>query len=141
MNLLDGVVDDGHIRFTGSNARFPVSPDLGVTTGDRVRIGVRPSEMEVDRDQRSTGEWLRLPGRVVLAERLGRQVELDIEVGDDHLIVVEDSDHAPGEGEDVTVRVPLSNVHVFAAAAEGKDSARLGSAAGRVLAPLPEEAR
>jgi multiple sugar transport system ATP-binding protein len=141
MNLLDGVVDDGQIRLAGGSAHFPVSTDLAVSTADRVRIGLRPSEMEVDRGQRPTGDWLRLEGRVILAERLGRQVELDVEVGDDHLIVVEDSDHAPREGDNVTVQVHLANVHVFAAAAEGEDSARLGSAVGRVPAPLPEETR
>jgi hypothetical protein len=68
-------------------------------------------------------------------------VELDILVGDDHLIVVEDSDHAPAEGEQVTVQVHLPNVHVFAAGGEGEHTARIGSATGRVAAAMPEEAR
>lgn len=141
MNLLDGVVEDGEIRFAGGTARFRVPSDLDVAGGDRVRLGLRPSELEVDRDHRDGPDWLRLPGRVVLAERLGRQVELDVAVGDDHVIVVEDSDRAPREGDEVTVQVHLPNVHVFASAAEGEDSPRLGSAVGRVSAPLPEEAR
>lgn len=141
MNLLEGVVEDGEIRFAGGTGRFRAPSDLGVTAGDRVRLGLRPSELEVDRGHRDGPDWLRLPGRVVLAERLGRQVELDVAVGDDHVIVVEDSDRAPREGDEVTVQVHLPNVHVFASAAEGEDSSRLGSAVGRVSAPLPEEAR
>ena len=86
-------------------------------------------------------EWLQLPGRVVLAERLGRQVELDVGVGDEQLIVVEDSDHSPPEGTEVTVQIHLPNVHIFASGEEGEDTARLGSATGRHPAALTEEAR
>jgi ABC-type sugar transport system ATPase subunit len=141
MNLLDGDVEDGEVRFAGGAGRFPVPRDLDLTAGQKVRLGLRPSELEVDRGHRSSDDWLRVPGRVVLAERLGRQVELDILVGDDHLIVVEDSDHAPAEGEQVTVQVHLPNVHVFAAGGEGEHTARIGSATGRVAAAMPEEAR
>ena len=140
MNLLDGEVSGGRVRFCGGVATFPVPADLDLADGQQVRLGLRPSEIEVDRGHRSTGDWLELPGRVVLAERLGRQVELDIHVGGEQVIVVEDSDHAPAEGSDVTVQIHLPNVHLFASGEVGADTPRIGSATGRGAAALPEEA-
>jgi ABC-type sugar transport system ATPase subunit len=142
INLVDARVEGGNIVFADGRGRFPAPADLGLEEGRRLRLGLRPSELEVDRDHRqSAGEWLQLPGRVVLAERLGRQVELDVHVGGEQLIVVEDSDHAPAEGEEVTVQIHLPNVHIFDSGEDGEDTARLGSATGRHSAALPEEAR
>jgi multiple sugar transport system ATP-binding protein len=140
MNLLDGQVMDGDIRFCGGVASFPAPPDLNLAEGQHVRLGLRPSEIEVDRQARSGEGWLQLPGKVVLAERLGRQVELDIHVGGEPVIVVEDSDHAPPEDSDVTVQIHLPNVHVFASGDPRSNTPRLGSATGRGAAALPEEA-
>ena len=141
INLVDGRVERGTVVFAGGVGHFPLPSDLQLPDGEAVRLGLRPSEMEVDRGHRDDREWLQLPGRVVLAERLGRQVELDVEVGTQQLIVVEDSDHSPPEGTEVTVQIHLPNVHVFAVGEEGSDTARLGSATGRHPAALPEEAR
>ena len=141
INLVDARVERGDVVFAGGAGRFPLPADLRLGDQERVRLGLRPSEMEVDRGHRDEGEWLQLPGRVVLAERLGRQVELDVGVGDEQLIVVEDSDHSPPEGTEVTVQIHLPNVHIFASGEEGADTARLGSATGRHSAALPEEAR
>lgn len=141
MNLLPGVVDRGRVRFLGGAGEFAAPADLGLRDGQRVTLGVRPSELELDRGHRDhgSGRYLQLRGRVALAERLGRQVELDVHVGDGDLIVVEDSDHAAPEGAEVTVQIDLANVHVFDA--EDPDAApRLGSAVGRHAAPRPEEA-
>ena len=144
MNLLSGVVENGEVRFVGGAASFTVPQDLQVSSGQRVQLGLRPSEIEVDRGHRDSSEWLRISGRVLLAERLGRHVELDITVGkDERLIVVEDSDHAPEEGTQVTVQIHLPNVHVFAAAADdttdASDAPRLGSAVGRRAADAPHQ--
>jgi multiple sugar transport system ATP-binding protein len=141
INLVDARVERGTVVFAGGVGHFPLPSDLQLPDGEAVRLGLRPSEMEVDRGHRDDREWLQLPGRVVLAERLGRQVELDVEVGTQQLIVVEDSDHSPPEGTEVTVQIHLPNVHVFAVGEEGSDTARLGSATGRHPAALPEEAR
>lgn len=140
MNLVDAVVRDGQVRFAGGAASFPAPRELGLSEGQEVRLGLRPSEIEVDRGHRASADWLQLPGKVVLAERLGRQVELDVHVDDQPLIIVEDSDHAPAEGGDVTVQIHLPNVHIFASSEDGTDSPRLGSATGRRAAALPEEA-
>lgn len=140
INLVDAVVRGGQVAFAGGAGSFPTPPGADLAEGQPVRLGLRPSEIEVDRGHRTGDGWLRLPGRVVLAERLGRQVELDIRVGEQQLIVVEDSDHTPPEGSDVTVQVHLPNVHLFAGGDAGEDSPRIGAAIGRASAALPEEA-
>jgi multiple sugar transport system ATP-binding protein len=141
MNLVPARAERGDVVFAGGAGRFPWPADLGLPDGKQVTLGLRPSEMEVDRGHRDDREWLQLPGRVLLAERLGRQVELDVRVGDEQMIVVEDSDHAPPEGTEVTVQIHLPNVHIFAGGEEGVDAPRLGSATGRHSTALPEEAR
>jgi len=87
-------------------------------------------------------DWLDIPGTVLLSERLGRHVELDVEAGSDQLIAVSGSDHAPHEGDAVTLQIHLPNVHIFAAAdTADADSARIGSATGDRPKTQPQEAR
>lgn len=148
INLIPAVLRGGEIALAGG-ASFRVPSGLRVSDGQSVQVGLRPSEIEVDRGHRDGSDWLRLTGRVVLVERLGRHVELDLEIGEgQRLIVVEDSDHAPQEGAQVVVQIHLANVHVFAADAPGTDhpdagdqpapdAVRLGSALPRRSASAP----
>lgn len=131
MNLIDAVVDDGEIRFGSGAAAFPVPAELGLQRGQRVRLGLRPRELVVGGDEAGP-DWLEIPGTVLLSERLGRHVELDVEAGGDQLIAVAASDQAPAEGEPTTLRVHLPNVHIFESpAGDGdEDTRRIGSATG-----------
>lgn len=140
MNLLDAVVTEGQVWACDGHVTFPAPRELALAEGRQVRVGLRPSEIEVDRGHRDGEGLLRIPGTVGLVERLGRMVELGVDVGDEHLIVVEDSDHAPEEGVTVTMQIQLVNVHIFEASPEGETSRRLGSALGRTPAAAPEEA-
>jgi multiple sugar transport system ATP-binding protein len=70
-----------------------------------------------------------VPGRVRLAERLGRLVELSVDIGGAELIVLCASERAAAEGEQVRLAVPLDLVHVFAGGGPGEEGARLGAAA------------
>lgn len=64
-----------------------------------------------------------------------------MEVGDDSIIAIVNGDHAPSEGDSVTVLVHLPNLHVFAGGGPDEDTIRLGSALGRNrAAALPEAA-
>jgi multiple sugar transport system ATP-binding protein len=96
-----------------------------------VLVGVRPRDLHLaSREQGgagpAAGEGLTVTGTVALAERLGRSVELSVDVSGDTLIVVS-SDQRPAEGDTVTVAASGDNVHLFAAGAEDADSPRLGS--------------
>lgn len=119
INILDGVVDDGRITLGEGNLDVAVPQDVRVQRGDRVRVGLRPSDIHV-----TSGEGS-LRGRVLLAERLGRNIELTVDVGGAQLIVLTSGRHGVGEGDDVTMTIADGDVHVFAAG-EG-DTRRLSS--------------
>jgi ABC-type sugar transport system ATPase subunit len=123
INILDGVVDDGRIRLGGSGSSEKLSvavpADAEVARGDRVRVGLRPSDIHV-----TSGEGS-LHGRVILAERLGRNIELTVDVGGAQLIVLTSGRHGVGEGDNVTMKIADSDVHVFGTG-EG-DTARLST--------------
>jgi multiple sugar transport system ATP-binding protein len=108
INLLDGVVDDGRIRFGDGSLDVAIPAEAAVDRGDRVRVGLRPSDIHV-----TSGEGS-LRGRVLLAERLGRNIELTVDCGGTQLIVLTSGRHGVGEGDNVTMRVADSDVHVFA---------------------------
>ncbi|CAN5757448.1 ABC transporter ATP-binding protein [soil metagenome] len=120
INILDGLVDDGRITLgERGNLDVPVPAGVEVNRGDRVRVGLRPSDIHV-----TSGEGS-LHGRVLLAERLGRNIELTVDVGGAQLIVLTSGRHGVGEGDTVTMKIADSDVHVFAPG-DG-DTARLGS--------------
>jgi multiple sugar transport system ATP-binding protein len=128
INILDGVVDDGRIRLrsttmrarnepeeesatsvTGGSLDVAIPADAAVDRGDRVRVGLRPCDIHV-----TSGEGS-LRGRVLLAERLGRNIELTVDLGETQLIVLTSGRHGVGEGDNVTMKIADSDVHVFAA--------------------------
>jgi hypothetical protein len=53
-------------------------------------------------------------GRVTLAERLGRNIELTVDVGGAQLIVLASGREGVDEGSEVSMSVADSDVHVFA---------------------------
>ncbi len=131
INVVDAVVANGRISALAGAVDIP-KPE-GLPEG-KVRLGLRPSEL-VPGAHDAGG--LQIKGTVRIAERLGRDIELDVTVGDGHLIVVTDSSKAVPEGHDVVLSIDVSHIHVFAGAEPGEDTARLGSAAK--INPVTEE--
>ncbi|MGY1591876.1 ABC transporter ATP-binding protein [Geodermatophilus sp. SYSU D00708] len=127
INVIDAVVEDGRIRAAGGAIDLAVPP-LDLAAGQRVRLGIRPRDVEVVRSGRGGPGWLRMSGRIRLAERLGRQLELDVRVGDVDLIAVDSAVQHVDEGQDVTLQVPLEHVHLFADGPAGEETRRLGGA-------------
>ena len=120
INILDGVVEDGRIRLgDGGKLSVALPSGVGADRGDRVRVGLRPSDIHIVSGEGS------LRGRVLLAERLGRNIELTVDVGGAQLIVLSSGRHGVGEGDDVTMKIADDDVHVFAAG-DG-DTPRLSS--------------
>jgi multiple sugar transport system ATP-binding protein len=101
--------------------------------GASVRLGIRPRDLDVLTGP-EPADRLVLRGRVTLAERLGRLVELSVDVAGEAVIAVTD-DQRVREGDQVGLAVDWTKVHVFASGEPGTDTARLGSAA-----PLATEA-
>jgi multiple sugar transport system ATP-binding protein len=126
INLLDGDVEDGRIRLGGGAFDVPVPAGVDVRGGDRVRVGLRPCDIHVVTDTGQGGaSAARLAGTVTLAERLGRNVELTVDMGGEQLIVLSSGREGVAEGGRVSMTVAGENVHVFAAG-EG-DTLRLGA--------------
>jgi len=135
INLYDGEIGEGAINVPGSQIRVPFSgargADLGrdLGRGDHVRVGIRPVDVDVvaagSPPQAGTVD---LPGRVVLAERLGRQIELTVDLGGRWLIALTGGGELAREGAQVLARVRAADIHLFAAPDGDEDTARIGSA-------------
>ena len=126
INLLDGEVEDGRIRLGSGAFDVPVPAGVDVRGGDRVRVGLRPCDIHVagEAGQGSAGA-AHLTGTVTLAERLGRNIELTVDMGGEQLIVLASGREGVDEGARVSMTVAEEDVHVFAAG-EG-DTPRLSS--------------
>lgn len=126
MNLFDAEVEDGHAVAVGGAIRVPLATGLPIHTGDRLRIGVRPRDIGGTSETARYDKRVQLQGRVELVERLGREVELTLRIGDQQLVMVGSSADSLPEGTEITVGLSLSHVHLFAAPeSDGADSARL----------------
>lgn len=140
INLYDAELAEGALTVEGSHIRVPVDGSLDLATGDRARLGIRPIDVEVlGPDAAPRPGQVDLPGTVVLAERLGRQIELTVDVGGRWLIALTGGGDLAREQARVTVRVPAAEIHVFAAGAEGEESARIGSVAAATDRPATQE--
>jgi multiple sugar transport system ATP-binding protein len=124
INLLDGEVEDGRIRIGGGAFDVPVPAGVNVRGGDRVRVGLRPCDIHVIDDGGGAGA-AHLIGTVTLAERLGRNIELTVDLGGEQLIVLASGREGVDEGAEVSMTVGDGDVHVFAAG-DG-DTPRLGA--------------
>jgi multiple sugar transport system ATP-binding protein len=129
INMIEAVVDDGRLVAADGALQLAVPP-LELRAGQRVRLGIRPRDIEVARPGRGGEGWLRMRGQIRLAERLGRLIELDVRVGDVDMIAVDAAVHRVDEGQDVELQVPMEHVHVFADGPRGEDTLRLGGALG-----------
>ncbi|NUR08349.1 MAG: ABC transporter ATP-binding protein [Nocardioidaceae bacterium] len=127
INLVDAEVDGGVLRAAGGALEVPVPRDSGLAAGDRARIGIRPRDVELGRGAEPATDHLRVRGEVRLHERLGREIELTVDIGGVQLVAVAPGAEQVTEGDAVDLDVPLGKTHVFAAGAPGEDTARIGA--------------
>jgi multiple sugar transport system ATP-binding protein len=118
INLLDATVDGTGVARTAAGIGVGVPAEPGAT----VRIGIRPRDLTVGAGGGS-GDRLELRGRVTLAERLGRAVELTVDVAGTPVIAVTD-DRTAREGLEVGLAVDWDRVHIFG---DGEPAPRLGA--------------
>lgn len=128
INMLGAEVQDGRLVAAAGLIAIPVPPELKVSRGDRVRLGLRPRDVGLGPTGGGDDGWLVLPGTIGLAERLGRLVEQSVRVGDVDLTIVTSSERAGREGESVQVHIPIEFVHVFAGGEPEQETARIGAA-------------
>ncbi len=137
MNLFDAEVIDGQLVALQGALRFPVTADLGGVR--RVRIGMRPGDIHAThRTSAGGGGRLNFGGTVDLAERLGRQIELSVKVGDTDVIVIADGTEALEEGAVANLSIPLAGVHIFDGADDpAADTKRLAGAGDQLAGLVP----
>lgn len=131
MNLFDAEVIDGQLVALGGALRIPVPAAVSLT-GRRARLGLRPGDIHATHGVAAaeSAAVLSMSGHVDLAERLGRQIELSVRVGDSDVIVISDGSEQMHEGATATLSIPLSAVHIFEGSEDADaDSRRIGSAA------------
>ena len=127
INLLDAEVSGGRIRAAGGAIDMAVPRHLTLPSNGKVRLGIRPRDLEVTRQGRGGDGWLKMSGQIMLAERLGRQVELQVQVGTAQLIVLDSTHFSDSEGEAVEVQVPHEDILVFQTGAEDEDTPLIGA--------------
>ena len=82
INLYDATVDDGALRVLGTELEVAIPADISISSSVGARIGIRPCDIEVSR--RLLGKFRRggaCAAGLQLVERLGRNVELSIDLG------------------------------------------------------------
>lgn len=124
INLFDAAVERGVAGWAGVTVGVPDgSPDA-------VQLGIRPRDLALVSGA-VPGNKLVLRGKVTLAERLGRLLELSVDVAGDSVISVT-ADQRVAEGDQVTLAVDWARVHVFGTdgTQDGTDGAgaRIGAA-------------
>lgn len=127
INLLDAEISDGRIRAAGGAIDMVAPRHLTLPSNGKVRLGIRPRDLEVARQGRGGDGWLKMPGQIILSERLGRQVELGVQVGNTTLIVLGSTHFSESEGDAIEVQVLHGDVLVFEAGAEDEDSRLIGA--------------
>lgn len=128
MNIFDADVSDGKLVVPDSAVSLDLHDGLGLAAGDQARIGIRPCDVTVAAEPSQDSGALNLPGTISLSERLGRQVELSIDVGGTTLIGLAAGGPLTTEGSKINIQVSLADVHLFASAPAGEESPRIGSA-------------
>lgn len=122
MNLLDATVGDGTI--VASSLRIDAA-GLPVQRGQELQLGIRPRDFSLEPRDGA----IRLVGKVALAERLGRLVELTVSTGRAEVVAVVGSDEAPVEGASVDLHIRPAAIHLFEPESESEFGARIGSGA------------
>ncbi|AYJ50691.1 ABC transporter ATP-binding protein [Rhodococcus sp. P1Y] len=126
INLYDATVDDGLLRVLGSTLEV-ATPSM-LKRGDRARIGIRPCDVDVLAEAPTGPGKVSFSGTVVLAERLGRDVEVSVDLGGTTLIALSKGGRHITEGATVTVAVDSSDIHIFAGADGESETRQLGAA-------------
>jgi ABC-type sugar transport system ATPase subunit len=127
INLFDAEVIDGKLVVPNSTIAVPIHEGLGLGAGDRARIGIRPANVSIHSSAATDANTISLRGKVLLSERLGRNIELTVDMGGSWLIGLARGGVLTEEGAEVVIQVPIWDVHVFAMAGPDEDSVRIGN--------------
>jgi multiple sugar transport system ATP-binding protein len=101
--------------------------------GDSVVAGFRPEHLELGEIAGPVGT---VRGTADVVEYLGNEELLHVSVGDADIVAIVDSSHRVRPGDEVTLKVPLEKLQLFATGEEGDSLTLLSKTGG---APIPVE--
>ena len=120
MNFLDGTIGGGGTTFKTSGIDLPVPEALRAAVaardGSPVVIGIRPENVrEAGGEGSRRREGPVVPIRVVIefVEPLGHEVIIHGRIGDDLLVAKTEPHQAPKVGDELSLEIELSGLHVF----------------------------
>lgn len=119
MNFVEGRLqqEDGATLFVADGMRVTLAPEAARKKGfsELVTLGIRPEDLSVDAvDDVSTATLHeRVPGKVVLVERLGGTSHVHFDAGPHRLMASVLNDRLPEVGDDIRVFVRAERVHLF----------------------------
>lgn len=114
INLIPGEIVDGsgHGLFRTGDGRIEVPlPERPAPPGTEVQLGIRPLHVEVAGGEMPPGA-IKLTGSIYVVERLGRELEVTVRIGENQVVLITDRD--PGKpDEQVTIYFSPSRIHLF----------------------------
>ena len=120
MNFVD-VTARGHREATPSSSgpttsRSRLPPRLRAsvacgTSGRKITAGFRPEHLELN--EASGRDSAKFPGRADVVEYLGNEELLHVTAADQDIVAIVDSSHRVKPGDDLTLALPLSKLHLF----------------------------
>ena len=135
INLIGGTVADadGGAVFRATDGAFEVSlPTRTMAIGASATLGLRPRDLTIVARGAVPPGNATLAGRVYVAEPLGRQIEVTLDVGDSRIVAVVDRQDIDAD-DTVTLALPLAKTLLF----DGETGRRLDLDLASVAPPAP----
>ena len=112
MNFVQGRIDGETFIMEGARVKL----DGPAQSAQPVTLGIRPEDLNVEFSSNgSPASADALLGKIVLVERLGGTSHIHFEVGPHRLMASVVAESLPNVGESISVRIPSTKAHVFAA--------------------------
>lgn len=128
MNLIPGAAVSGAggrvFRSRDGEIEVPLQGNPEVSEGTEVELGIRPLDLDLA-DGEPRPDTVEMSGSVYVVERLGRELEVTVTVGE-HRIAAITNDAGARPGDRVRLRFPASKLHLF----DGESCRRLEQEAG-----------
>jgi multiple sugar transport system ATP-binding protein len=111
MNFVSATAHDG--RLDAASFSIPLPEGRRVTSGQKLRVGVRPENILAGNDTQARGATGRVSGVVDIVEPVGHEAIVHIRIGDDLLVAAFDSHNMPRVGDTIEVIIELDAMHLF----------------------------
>ena len=116
INFVDGTVAGSAVRIGDRALALP--PDHGAVDGQRLRVGIRPLDIDVVTDGARAGDADGLGGEIEFVESTGAESHVHVKVAGHTVRAVSPERLRAHAGEPIGLRVEPERLHLFDAASE-----------------------